>query len=128
MEIHVERGYEALMLELAHGLNRAQLSKGKERHANSEPFERQQIVAFARVVGVGAPTYQILKKTCEAVRLMEMGRHGDAVNELHDVMVYAAAAAIVVREAGTPAVAPTGPAVMFPLDDASEWDEKQPKI
>jgi len=75
---------------------RASQGKGL-RHVihGREPFNQQQICRGARIFGIGYPLGQVSKKVEEIPR---MSRLRDQYNEILDVIVYAAAAAIVTKE------------------------------
>ena len=74
--------------------SRAAYGKGKERHARSLPFEQQYICKGMRVFGAGGGLFQIGKKAEECMVLSKPA----AMNELLDIMVYAAAAYIILEE------------------------------
>jgi len=73
---------------------RASVGKGKERHADDKPFDKQQICELNRDFGNGYSLGQIIKKAYEVRRLPAE----EAVNELLDIMVYSAALVIVLKE------------------------------
>ena len=80
------------VLELA--VDQAANGKGKERHANGEPFDQQKICKISRAVGVGFALGQALKKAEESVRLDK-----DAgLREILGAINYLAAAYIVLNE------------------------------
>ncbi len=90
----IASGYESLASVLDQALERAQGGKGKERHANGDPFEEQPIVAINDMIGsTHGCLYQVIKKARESVRL----KPGAAVLELLDVINYAAAAVIILQ-------------------------------
>lgn len=81
------------VLDLAY--KRSSSGKGKERHADNNPFEQQPICTELRTMHDTAPAvYQIRKKALESLRLQPE----TAIRELLDVMVYAAAAVIYLQE------------------------------
>lgn len=61
--------YETLAAVLQRAYEQASSGKGKERHADDEPFEQQVICRNARKFGVGAPLAQAVKKLEESMRL-----------------------------------------------------------
>ena len=80
------------VLELA--VDQAANGKGKERHANGEPFDQQKICKISRAVGVGFALGQALKKVEESIRLDK-----DAgLREILGAINYLAAAYIVLSE------------------------------
>lgn len=85
--------YKILLDVLHDAYDRAAIGKGKERHANDKPFLQQPIITEGILLGITPLIYQIRKKALES-----LGLTGEAkINELLDVMVYAAAAVIVLR-------------------------------
>ena len=89
-----EPGYERLAAVLERAFDQAARGKGKERHANGEPFHQQVMQDGARRFGVGALLFQAFKKSEESQRLpLERG-----VNELLGAIVYLAGA-VIAREA-----------------------------
>ena len=86
--------YYGLERTLWLALKRASEGKGAERHATPERFEEQPLCRELRLSGLGFAVGQIRKKALEAVRLDPAA----AQNELLDVIVYAAAAVIVLGE------------------------------
>lgn len=94
----VEPGYEPLFDELMHALEQSQGGKGKERHANDRPFLQQPIMEMGRMCGPGGPAQQVMKKTQEALGMVNRGEHDRAIAELHGAIVYAAACAMLIRE------------------------------
>lgn len=105
-------GYTSLRKVLKQAELRASEGKGKERHAvKGVSFEHQPICAEAREMGIAPNVYQIRKKALEANRFTklyyEKGHRstpgaGDlrkaALNELLDIIVYAAATVLVLEE------------------------------
>lgn len=65
----VDDGYDCLRHVLAMALEQANAGKGKERHANGKPFDRQPIMEIGRMVGSGYPLGQAMKKAQESTRL-----------------------------------------------------------
>lgn len=83
-------GYELLADVLHRAFNQAAIGKGKERHANGEPFDEQVMQDGARRFGVGALLFQAFKKSEESQRLpVERG-----IAELLGAIVYLAGAVI----------------------------------
>ena len=80
------------VLELA--VDQAANGKGKERHANGEPFDQQKICKISRAVGIGFALGQALKKAEESVRLDKEA----ALREILGAINYLAAAYIVLNE------------------------------
>lgn len=90
-------GYELLADVLKRAYDQAAVGKGKERHANGEPFDEQVMQDGARRFGVGALLFQAFKKSEESQRLpLERG-----VAELLGSIVYLAGA-VIRREADDP--------------------------
>jgi len=88
-------GYEPLASVLDEALAQAQAGKGKERHANGEPYDEQKIVTLNLQIGSehGA-IFQGCKKAQESARLD--AERGDA--ELLGAINYLAAAVIIRRK------------------------------
>ena len=96
--IFVKPGYETLAVELQKALNQSQVGKGSERHANARPFVHQPIMEISRMVGPGGTAYQVMKKTQEALGMVDRGQNDRAIAELHGAIIYAAACALLIRE------------------------------
>ena len=88
-------GYDDLFYILMEAYERAAIGKGHQRHSGGEPFNQQWILRGSRRFGVGSLNYQIGKKNEEIERLETMEAK---VKELLDIMVYAAAEIILLRE------------------------------
>jgi len=84
--LNVEPGYERLANVFQMALDRAQLGKGKERHANNKPFLDQPLFDIREMVGAGFTKGQAIKKILESETMEDV----DARNELLDAMVYLA--------------------------------------
>lgn len=91
----VEVKYESLMFVLFDAFKRASDGKGSQRHGDGRPFEEQWILRGLRVFGLGGAQFQIGKKNEEICNLTE---DKDKVNELLDIIVYAAAGVVYLRE------------------------------
>ena len=83
-------GYEKLQDVLERAYQQAAIGKGKERHANNEPFHEQVMQTGAQRFGHGALLFQAFKKSEESQRL-PLDR---AVNELLGAINYLAGAVI----------------------------------
>lgn len=90
-------GYENLGRILQGAYDQSAKGKGKHRHANNEPFEKQPIMAIGGMVGVGGHTYQVCKKAQEATSMVAREEHDAAIAELRGVIVYAAAAILLIE-------------------------------
>lgn len=91
-------GYEPLARVLGLAYDQSAKGKGKERHANAKPFDRQPILEIARMVGLGYQTGQIQKKVQEATGMAARGQIDAAKAELLGAIVYAAAAFLYLEE------------------------------
>lgn len=91
-------GYEPLISVLNDALKQAAEGKGKERHANNKPFDRQPIAEIGRMVGVGYNLGQAMKKAQEAKGMTDRGEDERAIAELLGVINYAASAVMLLRE------------------------------
>jgi hypothetical protein len=89
----VPDNYYELKRVLKEAHDRAAFGKGYERHADYKPFENQDICTELIIFGTGPALFQIRKKAKESLRLSRE----QARNELLDIIVYAAAAAIVLE-------------------------------
>ena len=99
----INDGYEMLRDEFVAAVEQASGGKGKERHANDQPFDQQPILAITRLLDghpCAALAYQIIKKTIEAGRLVKLRGTDAAVSETYGVMNYAGAMAIRLKELG----------------------------
>jgi len=98
--------YASLKQVLEAAYERASIGKGKERHANHLPFDKQPILEITRDLGLGFPLGQARKKGQEANTLyyeaydISIGTtsRDQVVNELFDAIVYLAAAVIYIKE------------------------------
>lgn len=87
-------GYDKLAAVLELAYNQSARGKGKERHANDKPFDKQPILAIAGMCGTGFLTGQVQKKVQEASGMASRGAVSAAQAELLGAIVYAAAAYI----------------------------------
>lgn len=83
-------GYMDLAMVLRRAFDQAAHGKGKERHAQGEPFTEQVMQDMARRFGVGALLGQAFKKSEESQRLP----HDKSVAELLGAINYLAGAII----------------------------------
>jgi len=75
--------------------------KGKERHANDNPYEDQVICQVQRLLKghpFGGHAYQVIKKTIEAGRLYNLGRKDEAYDEILGAINYNCATGVLMRE------------------------------
>lgn len=91
-------GYEPLADEFIAAYVQSSAGKGKERHANNKPFDRQPILEVSRIVGPAFQTGQAMKKLGEATQMFQRGEIDKAIHEIHGAMVYCAAACHRMRE------------------------------
>lgn len=91
--------YETLRSVLIDALAQAATGKGAERHANGRAFEDQPMLDISRMVGIGGPAFQVMKKAQEACGMASRGEFAAAERELLGAIVYAAGAVLLVREA-----------------------------
>lgn len=85
-----EPGYEKLADVLERAYDQAARGKGKERHADNDPFHEQVMQIGARKFGTGALLFQAFKKSEESQRLP----HDRAIAELLGAINYLAGAVI----------------------------------
>lgn len=83
-------GYEKLAGVLGRAFHQAAHGKGRERHANHQPFHEQVMQTGAQRFGHGALLFQAFKKSEESQRLP----HDRAVAELLGAINYLAGAVI----------------------------------
>jgi len=88
-------GYEELFDILMEAYEVAASGKGHKRHGQGEPFVQQWILRGSRRFGAGSLNYQIGKKNEEMLTMEEPERK---IRELLDIIVYAAAEVILLRE------------------------------
>ena len=90
-------GYDRLAQVLAAAADQASLGKGKERHANDLPFDKQPMQIIAASHGIGFITGQASKKLEKAVGMLARGESDAAIKELLGAIVYGAGAVIFVE-------------------------------
>lgn len=94
----MDTDYDSLKQVLMKAFAQSAAGKGKERHANDKPFDHQPIMEIGRMVGPGFPIGQVMKKGQEAFGMATRQENASAVHELLGVIVYAAAAVILLEE------------------------------
>jgi len=87
--------YVKLLKVLSKAFRRASLGKGSQRHGDNKEFTDQWIMRGLRSFGLGSIQFQIGKKNEEINNLKETEAK---VNELLDIIVYAAAGVIYLEE------------------------------
>ena len=104
-------GYSRLVQALAKAHDHAAHGKGKERHANSLPFEQQRMLSIARTMKDPAASlaYQVCKKVTEGLQFEQADR---VLAELAGAINYIAGMIILVGERPVP-----------PATDASAYDQ-----
>lgn len=90
--------YASLRSILNDAYEQAASGKGRDRHANGKPFDRQPIMEIARMVGIGYQTGQAMKKAQEATSMAARGEGNAAEAELLGAINYLAAAVLLIRE------------------------------
>ena len=90
--------YASLRSVLDEAYDQSANGKGKERHANDKAFVDQPILGISRMVGVGGPAFQAMKKIQEACGMAGRDEKDAAIRELLGAIVYSAAAIIYLRE------------------------------
>lgn len=99
--VFVAEGYDALFVTLAKALEQAQAGKGKERHANDQPFTEQPIFTIGKLMGLGFQGGQALKKTTEALGMVKREQYAAAEREILGAINYLAAIAIEINHRAT---------------------------
>lgn len=94
-----DEGYEVLAYELTKAFYQSAHGKGKERHANGRPFDRQPIMELGRLYGPGFGAGQAAKKVQEALSCLASGKFTkeQAIAEVHGGIVYLASVAALLR-------------------------------
>jgi hypothetical protein len=90
--------YAPLKRVLMTAYNHAAVGKGRERHGNGGDFLTQDIMAIARVHGIGFQTGQAEKKVRESHGMIDRGDYRAARAELLGAINYLAAAYILMEE------------------------------
>ena len=93
-----EAMYAPLNRVLMTAYNHAAVGKGRERHANGGDFLTQDIMAIARVHGIGFQTGQAEKKVRESHGMIDRGDYRAARAELLGAINYLAAAYLLMEE------------------------------
>ncbi len=91
--------YKCLLevLEMAH--RRASEGKGHDHHSHGEAFEDQWIIRGGKVFGLGGPLFQAGKKLEQVMKMTkENYPNENVINELLDVINYAAAGVILLKD------------------------------
>lgn len=93
-------GYEGLARVLGSAYDQSAKGKGKERHANARPFDKQPIMEIGRMLSsiCDGELYQIVKKAQEASGMIARGRYDAAKAELLGAIVYSAAAVLLIED------------------------------
>lgn len=89
--------YASLARTLRGAYDQASTGKGRERHADDEPFQHQKICVINRWLAgspVAGALFQAVKKTVESARLSDSA----AIHELRGAINYLAAAIILLEE------------------------------
>lgn len=90
--------YAPLKRVLMTAYNHAAVGKGRERHANGDDFINQDIMAIARVHGIGFQTGQAEKKVRESHGMVAREDFRAARAELLGAINYIAAAYLLMEE------------------------------
>jgi hypothetical protein len=89
-----DEDYASLRYVLKMALEQASVGKGKDRHANDKPFDRQPMMEIGRMVGPGFCLGQAIKKAQEASRM----EPDAAQRELLGAINYLAGAYLLLEE------------------------------
>lgn len=90
--------YSKLRDILDRAYEQAASGKGKERHANGKPFDKQPIAEIGRMVGTGYNLGQAMKKAQEAQGMASRGDKDKAAHELLGAINYIASAIMLIEE------------------------------
>ncbi|HUH58078.1 MAG TPA: hypothetical protein VL020_06150 [Pseudomonadales bacterium] len=95
---HEDNDYAKLRAILDRAYEQAASGKGKERHANDKPFNKQPIAEIGRMVGTGYNLGQAMKKAQEAQGMANRGERDKAAHELLGAINYLASAVMLIEE------------------------------
>lgn len=118
-------GYEDLAEVLDAALMQAASGKGAERHAGGHPFAIQPMQEITRMVGIGFPLGQAMKKSQEAGTMASRGQTDAARRELLGAINYLAGAVLAIS-AMQQARSATERAATAPQADPAAEDTRQP--
>lgn len=90
--------YSKLRDILDRAYEQAASGKGKERHANGKPFDKQPISEIGRMVGTGYNLGQAMKKAQEAQGMANRNDKDKAAHELLGAINYIASAIMLIEE------------------------------
>lgn len=90
-------GYEDLAEVLDCALMQASSGKGADRHAGDRPFATQPMQEITRMVGIGFPLGQAMKKAQEAGTMASRGQTDAARRELLGAINYLAGAVLAIN-------------------------------
>lgn len=101
-------GYERLVRVFTDAHNQAAFGKGKERHANDLPFEKQKMLSISHLLdSPDGMAYQVTKKLTEGLAMAEVHR---TKAELYGALNYLAGIVIFLEDReGEPQPAPSIP-------------------
>lgn len=116
-------GYESLAEVLQAAYDQAATGKGKERHANDLPFDKQPMQQIARRRGVGFLLGQADKKTEEAQGMLERGDRDAWRREILGAINYLAGALVFTRGEQLDATSCDGPLFLDTSALAEGWTE-----
>ncbi len=99
-------GYEPVARVLREALDQTQNGKGKERHASDGlAFADQPMMGISRLLGsaaehveLGGVAFQAIKKTHEAIGMVQRGKRDAAKAELLGAIVYLAGMVLLVED------------------------------
>lgn len=95
----VDSLYASLAGVLQAAYDHAAHGKGHVRHGDDKtPFLEQPTMQIARMIGVGYPIGQLMKKAKESTGMVRRKEYDAAVAELLGVINYAAAAILLIQE------------------------------
>lgn len=91
---------DALRRTLEAAYHQAMHGKGRARHGGGKPFEEQPIFTIAELLdgSIDGHLFQVIKKAQEASRMVKAGQHEAARRELMGVIIYAAAAHMILEK------------------------------
>lgn len=111
-----EPGYERLAMVLKAAHDQAAYGKGKERHANDQPFHQQRMQGLSELVdSPHGMSYQACKKIVEGLQMPELERQ---VKELLGAIVYTAGIIVFLQRKTSD---PHG--LLFPMQSVTPADD-----
>ena len=97
-DLYADEPYDKLLDVLSDAYHQSANGKGRARHANDRPFDRQPILEIARMVGPGFGLGQAMKKAQEASGMIGRDELAAARAELLGAIVYLSSVVVLIDE------------------------------